>query len=160
MPNKVDKVNQSIRHNPAAEDDVLDLVHTIMHQYRSQQYQVLRGGPHDITHMEGKVLSFFGRHPDATQSKLAEHSGRDKAQLARLVKSLRARGLLIGEADPTDRRNLRLALTPNGHVVLRTLRQQARHLAARAVVGMSQTQQQELLILLRRVRENLSHGEP
>ncbi|MCA3212817.1 MAG: MarR family transcriptional regulator [Burkholderiales bacterium] len=160
MTRKIDKVNQSASHNTAAEEDVLDLVHTVMHQYRSQQYQVLRGGPHDITHMESKVLSFFARHPGATQSRLAEHSGRDKAQLARLVKGLRARELLAGEADPADRRNLRLALTSDGQVVLRTLRQQARRLAAQAVAGMTPAQQRELMTLLRKVRENLSHGEP
>jgi hypothetical protein len=37
--------------------------------------------------MEGKVLGFFARHPGATQRDLAQHSGRDKAQLARLIKS-------------------------------------------------------------------------
>jgi len=44
--------------------------------------------------------------------------------------------------------------------VLRTLRQQARRLAAQAVAGMTPAQQRELMTLLRKVRENLSHGEP
>jgi DNA-binding MarR family transcriptional regulator len=159
MRKKMDNVNQSARNNPAADEDVLDLVHTVMHQYRSQQYQVLRDGPHDITHMESKVLGFFARHPGATQSGLAEHSGRDKAQLARLIKGLRERELLTGEADPADRRNLRLSLTADGQSVLRTLQQQARRLAAQAVAGMTQAQQQELLALLRQVRENLNRRE-
>lgn len=156
MRKKMDNVNQSARNSPAADEDVLELVHTVMHQYRAQQYQVLRDGPHDITHMESKVLGFFARHPGATQSELAAHSGRDKAQLARLIKGLRERALLAGEADPADRRNLRLSLTADGQAVLRTLQQQARRLAAQAVDGMTQAQQRELLTLLRQVRENLS----
>ena len=91
MRNKVDIVNQS---SSASEDDVLELVHAVMHDYRSLQYRILRDGPHDITHMDAKVLGFFARRPGATQRDLVEHSGRDKAQLARLIKGLREQGLL------------------------------------------------------------------
>ncbi|TMH03956.1 MAG: MarR family transcriptional regulator [Betaproteobacteria bacterium] len=108
MGRTMDNVNQSrnqLRTRP--EDELMDLVHRVMHQYRSEQYQVLRGGPNDITHMESKVLGYVGRHPGATQSDLARDSGRDKAQLARLIKGLRERGLLAGEADEADRRNVR-----------------------------------------------------
>lgn len=141
--------------NPEANDDILELVHDVMHTYRAQQYRFLRDGPHDITHMDGKVLGYFGRHPGATQSDLAQHSGRDKAQLARLIKGLRDRGLLSGEVDPGDRRNVRLALTVDGQAVQRTLRQQARRVSARAVSGLSATERQHLQALLRRVKDNL-----
>ena len=57
--------------------DPLDIMHSVMHQYRALQYRFLRDGPHDITHMDGKVLGYFGRHPGATQSDLAQHTGRD-----------------------------------------------------------------------------------
>jgi len=156
MDNKDDNVNH--RGATRVEDDVLDLVHTVMHQYRAQQYQVLRDGPHDITHMESKVLGYFGRNPGATQSELAQHSGRDKAQLARLIKGLRERGLLDGAADDADRRSITLRLTPDGQAVLRTLQKQARRLNERAVLGFSGTEQQQLLALLQRVRANLADG--
>ena len=138
-----------------SDDDVLELVHTVMHQYRSQQYRVLRDGPHDITHMDSKVLGYFGRHPGATQSDLAQHSGRDKAQLARLVKGLRERGLLDGEADPADRRNVRLSLTAEGHAVQRALQQQAKRLSTKAVNGLDVAERRQLLELLQRVSANL-----
>ncbi|MEO8806128.1 MAG: MarR family transcriptional regulator [Burkholderiaceae bacterium] len=127
-----------------------------MHSYRSQQYRFLRDGPHDITHMDGKVLGFFGRHRGATQKDLALHSGRDKAQLARLIKGLRDRGLLAAEADETDRRNVRLSLTADGRAVQRALQQQARKLSAEAVAGLSAAEQQQLLALLRRVASNVA----
>ena len=147
MRNKDDNVNQP--------DDVLDLVHHVMHQYRSQQYQVLRDGPHDITHMESKVMHYFSHHPGATQSELAQHSGRDKAQLARLIKGLRERRLLDGEAGEEDRRSVRLQLTDEGRAVLRALQQQTRKVHARAVAGMSGEEQQRLVALLQRVSRNL-----
>ncbi|MES2038149.1 MAG: MarR family transcriptional regulator [Pseudomonadota bacterium] len=147
-----DNVNHSQKNN---EDGVLDLIHTVMHQYRSMQYQALRDGPHDITHMEGKVLSFFGHYPGATQSDLAKHSGRDKAQLARLIKGLRDKGLLDAVADETDKRNVRLTLTTDGQSVLTTLRQQAKRLNTLALKDMASNEQQQLLQLLRRVQVNL-----
>jgi DNA-binding MarR family transcriptional regulator len=152
MRKSMDNVNHS---GTGPEDDVLEQVHAVMHLVRSQQYQVLREGLHDLTHMEGKVLGYFGRHAGATQSDLAQHSGRDKAQLARLVKGLRDRGLLACQADPADRRNQRLSLTADGQAVLRTLQQQAGRLAVQAVAGMTAAEQQQLAMLLQRVKDNL-----
>jgi len=139
--------------------DILELVHELMHEYRSLQYRFLRDGPHDITHMDGKVLGFFGRHPGATQSDLAEHSGRDKAQLARLIKGLRDRDLLTGEVDESDRRSVRLALTADGQAVQKALRQQAKRLGDKAVAGLSAKEKEELATLLQRVKSNLESQE-
>ncbi|WP_418316096.1 MarR family winged helix-turn-helix transcriptional regulator [Piscinibacter sakaiensis] len=156
MPESIDSVN----HKPkSAENDVLESIHAVMHLYRSQQYRSLRDGPHDITHMESKVLDFFGRRPGATQSDLAQHSGRDKAQLARLIKTLRDRGLLAAEADENDRRNLRLTLTADGRSVRRALQMQAKRLGAAAVAGFSAQEIQALLVYLERVKGNLDTQE-
>jgi DNA-binding MarR family transcriptional regulator len=139
--------------------DLLELVHSIMHDYRSLQYRFLRDGPHDITHMDGKVLEFFARHPGASQTDLVAHSNRDKAQLGRLIKGLKERGLLKGEADADDRRSIRLRLTSRGKEVQSVLRQQAKRLSEKAVAGLGPTEQQQLLSLLRAVKENLNAGE-
>ncbi|MEO8119723.1 MAG: MarR family transcriptional regulator [Rhodoferax sp.] len=151
MQKSVDNVNH-IDHSP--EDNPLDLIHTVMHHYRSQQFQLLRNGGHDITHMESKVLGYVNRRPGATQSDLARHNGRDKAQVARLIKSLRERGFLVGEADETDRRNVKLSLTADGVSVLQVLQQQSEQLATQAVAGMTIAEQQQLVALLQRVRQN------
>lgn len=152
--------NDNVNHSRgSANDEVLELVHSVMHQYRAQQYRVLRDGPEltqPITHMDGKVLGYFGRHPGHTQSDLAQHSGRDKAQLARLIKGLREQGLLAAEADAADRRNLRLSLTPAGEAVQAKLQQQARRLSAKAVTGLSAAERAQLAALLQRVKDNLA----
>lgn len=149
-----DTVNQSTE----PDEDVLELVHRVMHEYRTLQYRSLRDGPHDITHMEGKVLGFFGHHPGATQRDLVQHSGRDKAQLARLIKGLRDRGLLEAEVDENDRRNVRLSLSADGQALQRGLRQQARRLATKAVAGLDAAETEQLKTLLQRVRVNLQRA--
>ncbi|MDM0115477.1 MarR family transcriptional regulator [Variovorax sp. J22R133] len=155
MRKPIDNVNHK---DVAPENEVLDLIHAVMHQYRSQQYRVLRDGPHDVTHMDSKVLGFFGRHPGATQSDLAQHSGRDKAQLARLIKGLRDRALLEATVDEGDRRNVRLTLTPEGAAIQRTLQRQARKLSAQAVDGLSDAERAQLVALLGKVNDNLRAG--
>ena len=138
---------------------MLELVHTVMHQFRSLQYQALRGGPVDITHMESKVMGFFSHRPGATLSDLVQHSGRDKAQLARLVKGLRERALLVAEADAVDRRNVHLRLSEAGRSVQRTLHAQAHVLNTHAVQGLDAREQAQLADLLRRVKANLDAQE-
>jgi hypothetical protein len=54
----VDNVNGKFAQAP---DEVFDLIHAIMHLFRSQQYRGMRDGPQEMTHMEGKSLSFFAQ---------------------------------------------------------------------------------------------------
>ncbi|MDB5999065.1 MAG: MarR family transcriptional regulator [Rhizobacter sp.] len=165
MSKSVDSVNHSADSRAASvgraatDDGVLELIHSVMHQFRAQQFQALRDGRHDVTHMESKVLGFFSRHAGATQSDLVAHSGRDKAQLARLIKGLRERGLLDGEADDIDRRNVRLRLTADGNAVQRRLRAQGAQLEAQAVAGLSAADREALRQLLMRVKRNLDPPE-
>ena len=151
MRKSIDNVNQVASSEPSA-DDVFEAIHTVMHLYRSGQY---RDGPHGLSHMEGKVLGFFAHHPGATQKDLADHSGRDKGQLARLIGSLKERKLLDAAADEVDRRSVRLRLTAEGRGALKTLQRQARRLSDMAVAEMSAHERAQLVSLLVKVRANL-----
>ena len=159
MWKKVDNVNHVGSAPASAAEAVIDLVHTVMHQFRSTQYQVLRDNAHGVTHMESKVMAFFSRHAGATLSDLVAHSGRDKAQLAKLVKSLRERGLLDAETDAADRRSVRLRLSAAGLAVQEALHAEARVLNERAVAGLSAQEQAQLVTLLTQVKANLDAQE-
>lgn len=135
--------------------DVLETIHTVMHLYRSRQFRDLRDGPHELTHMEFKVLAFFARRPGATQRDLVAHSGRDKAQIARLIQGLRQRQMLDGQPDQQDKRSTCLHLSTQGEAVFKAVEAQGRALAAMAVEGMSADEQGALLGLLQRVQGNL-----
>ncbi|MES2263693.1 MAG: MarR family transcriptional regulator [Pseudomonadota bacterium] len=158
MKKSVDKVNQ----NPLSDHELLELIHAVTHQYRSSLFQAGRGGERDgepgTTHMDHKVLFYFDRHPGATLSDLAQHSGRDKAQLTRLIKGLRERGLLDGAPDPADRRNTHLNLTDAGKAILSALREQGQHVGARALRTFSEADKEQLRELLQRISGNLDAG--
>ena len=157
MRKQVDNVNHV--DSPSAADAVIELVHVVMHRFRSRQFQALRDGAHDVTHMEAKVMGFFAHHPGATLSDLVAHSGRDKAQLAKLVKGLRERELLAAESDATDRRSVRLSLSAAGRAAQHAMHAGARVLNERALAGLSAKDQAQLVDLLRRVKANLDASD-
>jgi Transcriptional regulators len=149
---KVVKVNQ----NPAdASLEIFEAIHSVMHLFRAEQYRAFRDDPLPLTHMEGKLLAYFARHPDATLSDLVAHSGRDKGQLAKLIKTLKNQGLLEASADKADRRSVRLRLSAKGREIHRELRRQTTRLAKVAVAGLKPDECARLAELLLRVKTNL-----
>jgi DNA-binding MarR family transcriptional regulator len=151
MTKQVNKVNQS--------EQVFDAIHSIMHLYRARQLRGLRDNAHELTHMDYKALGFFSRHPGATQGDLVAHSGRDKAQLARLLKGLRDKGLLDAVADADDRRITRLSLSAEGHAIFNSLHGLGLQASAGAVAGMTGEQLTQLQALLHQIRQNLEADE-
>ena len=153
MKKQVDKVNQEAIEAGLA---VFETIHAIMHLYRARQMRVGQAGDAPLTHMENKVLGYFGRHPGATQRDLALHSGRDKAQLARLIGGLRDKGLLDAVAAPGDRRSTHLRLSDAGAAVHAELRGHGAILSAAALTGLGDDERTQLLGLLERVQDNLA----
>ncbi len=126
-----------------------------MHLIRSRQYQVFRHCPYQLTPMEGQIVEFFGCHPGATLSALAEETGRDKGQLARLIKALREYGLLTPAASGPDKRAIPLQLSREGEKVRRVLREELEEATALAVSDFNASDRTLLFHLLTRLRTNL-----
>jgi DNA-binding MarR family transcriptional regulator len=122
-------------------EDVLWVMHMIMHRYRAKQFEMLRDGNHDVTHMEAKVLSYVGRNPGAAPGDLSRFMERDK-------------GLLTSDSDPLDRRIMRLTLTESGLEIRKTMQQQGQRLNKLGIRGFSEEEHQQLLSLVGRVYDN------
>lgn len=152
MIRSVDNVNRSALTDS---ESVMEAIHSVMHLFRAQQYRVLKDGPHDLTHMEGKVLAYFLRHPGASQKDLVTHSARDKGQVAKLIAGLKQQGLLEGKPDQADRRNVRLFATAAGIAVHEALARESRLLSDLSVAGIPREQQRLLLELLNTIQANL-----
>lgn len=153
MKKLVDSVNQNSTESGA---DVFEAIHAIMHLYRARQLRASQAGDAPLTHMENKVLGYFGRHPGATQRDVVAHSGRDKAQLARVIAGLREKGLLDAVAAEDDRRSTRLSLSCAGQAAHAELRLHGAALSAAALTGLDAGERAQLLALLGRVQENLA----
>jgi len=148
----VDKDRISKQKPEKLADAIFESIHTSMHAIRSAQYQVLRESPYQLTHMEGKLLGFFARHPGSKLSDVVQHSRRDKGQLARLIKTLKEQGLLEASEDSQDRRSVCLQLSEEGKKVHESLRKQLSKVAQLAVSDLSQSEQEKLYELLEKLR--------
>lgn len=136
-------------------DELFASLHLLMHQYRNLQYQVLKESTEQISHMEHKALSYFLRHPGSTLSDLVQHSGRDKAQLTRLIKGLRDRGLLQAVAHQHDKRSTCLTLSEAAIAMLDRLQQQIQQVNLRAVGTLAANERQQLLQALDKIKHSL-----
>lgn len=140
------------------DDDVLDHLQALMFQCKLHLRAALQDDTAGLAPMEARALAFFARHPGATQRDLVQHSGRDKAQITRLIKVLLDRGFLSSEADPEDRRCQRLQPTETGRAMQRALQKQRKRLAAEVVADLSAQEQAQLKALLQRMRARLERN--
>lgn len=81
---------------------------------QSMRHQLQDGGAPATAPMLLRMLQLCQRQPGITQQGLALLTGRDKGQVARLVKELLDAGLLVREDHPDDRRSHRLRPTVAG----------------------------------------------
>ena len=131
-------------------DALFDQMHEVMHLFRSRLREALRDEPDVLAAMEARALGFFARHDGAAQGDLVRHSGRDKGQVARLVRSLLDRGLL--QRDAVAGRRGGLSLTAEGAALHRRLQLQRARLADELAGVLSADERARLGALLRRLK--------
>jgi DNA-binding MarR family transcriptional regulator len=153
MRESMDNVNQYGQ--AASPEEVFEVLHELMHLHRAQRQRAIETAGLAVSPLEARVLGFFARNPGATLTDLAAHSGRDKSQLARLIGSLRERGLLDARPDEQDRRNLRLQVTAAAEAVHRAMRTQMRRLAKAALADMDEEERMRFLASLRKVAQGM-----
>lgn len=91
-----------------------------------QAESALASGPVTLS-----LLRHCQRQPGITQQALAQLTGRDKGQVARLVKELLDQGLLTREAHPDDKRSHRLQPSAAGLAACTQFEQAEAAVAAR-----------------------------
>ena len=94
------------------------------------------------------ALSDFGPLP---QHELADRLAINRSHLVGYLDDIEQRGLVHRERDPQDRRRQHVALTASGRAQLRPLHDVALRSQADFLQALTQTEQQTLISLLRRV---------
>ncbi len=132
--------------------EVLDRLHALMHGLRRHLQEAMRHDGEGLGPMEARCLGYFIRHDGHTQSDLVQHSGRDKAQIARLVRTLHERGLLQSRPDPADGRSQRVSATAAGQALHRRMQQHHARFERAMTAGLDASERALLLDLLDRLR--------
>ena len=92
-----------------------------------------------------RVLTIVANNRHTNMSRLAEALDVVPSSASRLCDRLEATGLLRRAADPRDRREVRLTLTPAARRLLAALRERRRQALAEVLERMPPTARQELL---------------
>jgi DNA-binding MarR family transcriptional regulator len=143
----------------AAADDLpqqgLEALLELFAAMRGRLRDALRDSPGALAPMHQRMLRHCLQHPGASQQALAQASGRDKGQIARLIKELETQGLLVREADPSDGRMQRLRVTAAGRAAHQRFRKQEAVIARRMFEAMTAGEIEGLIDQLGRLRETL-----
>jgi DNA-binding MarR family transcriptional regulator len=99
--------------------ELLEVVPTVMRDIRSEMRS--RRSP-ELTVPQFRTLAFVNRKKGPSLSEVADHMGLTPPSTCRLVDGLIARGMMTREGHPTDRRRVRLAVTPRGLRILEASR--------------------------------------
>lgn len=140
--------------------DIAERLWDLSHRFKARLRASLTDGApalsQDLAPFQAKALSAIGRYPGLLPNQLADRSGRDKAQIARVLKDLEERGLIARSPHPTDRRTHCLSLTPAGETVFQHLQRSRVQIARQMMDGLTPAEQQQISALLARMADNLA----
>lgn len=112
----------------------------------------------ELTHAQSRALVVIAKHQGVRQVDLAEMLDVKPITFARLVDQLAAFNLVERRTDPDDRRAYRIYLTDTAMPFLSQIRAAADRVKSKALAGLSPEEEQHLVTLLNRVRQNLSNS--
>lgn len=133
-------------------DDVVEQLEALVFALRAEMQRAVREAQLPVSPMEMRALRHIAHHPGCTAADLVRHSGRDKAQVARLIQQLEQAGLARREPDPHDRRAQCLHATEAGQALHAQLHGYRREAARRLLARLAPQEQQQLGTLLARLR--------
>lgn len=113
-----------------------------------------------VTRPQWQVLSLLKMHAGSNQGTLADLLDVEPITLGRMIDRLQDAGLVERRADPADRRAWRIHLTEKGDSLLDELRPSARETLALALDGVPEGERAMFLLVLERMRGNLSRRAP
>lgn len=114
-----------------------------------------RIAPHGVSTGQFPVLLALWEREDVTQAQLAESLAVEQPTMANTLKRMERDGLIARVADPADRRQARIHLTPRGRALEAVLTASASETNAAALAGLSEEERETWLALARRIVRNV-----
>ena len=133
----------------------LERLHLLVSVFHRRMHEAVREDGEGLAPMEARALRFLSHHEGSTQREMTLHTGRDKAQIARIVRTLLERGLVESTPDPEDGRAQRLKLTAAGRAMQRRMHQHRTLFEQALARGFDESEQAALVAQLDRMVANL-----
>ena len=140
--------------------EIFDALHELLHIFRLRMRQRLGAVCPELSFGEMRVLMHVGQHAGCTQKALVEHSGVDKAQMARTLAGLEAKGWLVRSEGADDRRVRRLRLSAQGQRLFGRIGAERAALAAELLKDCPAARQAQLRQALLEARDSARAQSP
>ena len=139
---------------------LLDSLNQLMYAVNAQLRTDMDDHALGLAPMEAQALAFLQANPGCTQADYVQYIGRDKAQVARLVKLLIERALVVSLPDEQDRRLNRLWLTQSGQALNKRAARIRAELAEKMLQGFDAGKRERLGRMLERMAQQLGTPQP
>jgi DNA-binding MarR family transcriptional regulator len=137
------------------EDKITELFREISQRFRAEMRYAPEVGRHRPTPFQNELIVSIGRMPGTSVMEMADLTGRDKAQVTRVVAELESQGLINRTPSPLDRRSVQLRLTGDGEAIFHAILEKRRALSAKMLRSLSEEERSIAFTLLRKMRSGL-----
>lgn len=134
---------------PYALDDQIGYLLRLANQRHAIIFQNLIS--HELTPTQFATLMRVAEVGKVSQNHLGRLAAMDVATIKGVVDRLKAKGLLLTEPDPDDRRRSLISLTEAGKDMIRALQDEGKRITRETLSPLRQSEQTTLLALLRRI---------
>lgn len=115
--------------------------------------------PHNLTSEQWSLLFALHHHAGVSQKELAELTGKDPANVTRILDQLERKGFVRREANPDDRRAFRMRNTPEGTEIAVALAPIEERFVEEAVAGIPQADLETFRAVLLAINANLERRQ-
>lgn len=115
--------------------------------------------PYNLTSEQWSLLTALRLHDGVSQKELAELTDKDPANVTRILDQLQRKGLVRREANPDDRRAVRMRITSEGSKVAATLVPIEERFIEEIVAGIPQADLETFKSVIRAINLNLERRQ-
>ncbi len=137
------------------DSNILFLIGKITKRIHGAVTQEFTNAGYDVTVEQFSVLAFLWYEEGVNQQRLAEELDRDKTTIARIIRNMEKKNLLIRIADKADQRNKLIYLTTLGKELQDKMVLTAGKVYTKALHSLSQSELSDGLVILKKINKNL-----
>lgn len=137
-------------------DELIDLLGEVSSGFQVRLQELPSLQQVGLAPYQARLLAAVSRRPGCSQQNLAGWTGRDKAQVARTIKELEARGLLVRAAHESDWRSRSLAVTATGERACSLIMRERSALGADVMLELTAEERRIIIGALRKMNDKLS----
>ena len=137
------------------DSDIRQVLWQLAFQFKVSSKRAVRDYDLPLNGMHIRLLQMIRRHPDCTAQRIASVTGRDKAQITRVIKELESMALITRTPDPEDRRAQLLSLNEKGRGLMARIQDAEDEVKKTLLKGINKKDQNTFIEIGNRMLDNL-----